>query len=280
MFPPHRGFTPGTGELHTCDDSDACCRRGRAQHVLQHRRGEPAGEGVLLADVVAAEQVQRPRAPRPARRAPRARNAAGGAAPSSPRRPAPAAAPASRTRRARRPPAARGSRASSARSQAPQVSRSCRRRLVVRRRAVHGRGDPGAAQRQPVAGVHGRRLVGQPHGVQRREQHVAGAVAGEHPAGAVRPVRGGREARRSAATRRRGRGRAPGVPSTPDRGTRPASRAPPAPASRRAGDRRGSPPGRYRDHRGREGRARPPWSAPHPSTISSPPPRHATHAPW
>src|SRR3954451_5656396 len=60
MFPPSRGvhLPPGS---EPCNDSEPQFGRlgGRPQHGLQHGRGEPSGEGVLLADVVAAEQRQR-----------------------------------------------------------------------------------------------------------------------------------------------------------------------------------------------------------------------------
>jgi hypothetical protein len=69
-----------------------------------------------------------------------------------------------------------------------------RGRLVRRRRAAHGGRDPGVAQREAVAGVQRRRLVGEAGTVQRGEEEVARAVAGEDPAGAVRAVGGRREA--------------------------------------------------------------------------------------
>ena len=69
-----------------------------------------------------------------------------------------------------------------------------RRRLVVRRRAAHRGGDPGVAQRQAVAPRLGDREAGEAGGVHRRHQEQAGAIAGEHPAGAVGAVRAGRQA--------------------------------------------------------------------------------------
>ncbi len=63
-------------------------------------------------------------------------------------------------------------------------------RLVGRRRAADRGGDPAVAQREPVAAVGGRRLVREPGPVQGGEEEVAAAVAGEHPARAVRAVRG------------------------------------------------------------------------------------------
>ena len=67
----------------------------------------------------------------------------------------------------------------------------CRR--IAWRRTAHRRGHPSVVERQPIRGVDAQRLVGQAGAVQRREQEVAGAVAGEHPAGPVAAVRGGRQ---------------------------------------------------------------------------------------
>jgi len=64
-------------------------------------------------------------------------------------------------------------------------------RVVARRRALHGGGDPCAAQLQPVAAMIGRRLVGEAGAMHRPVQPVARAVTGEHPPGAVGAVRGG-----------------------------------------------------------------------------------------
>src|SRR4051812_15610252 len=52
------GVSPATIQIRRSDGQVGGPRRGR-QHVLQHGRGEPAGERVLLADVVAAEQRER-----------------------------------------------------------------------------------------------------------------------------------------------------------------------------------------------------------------------------
>ena len=68
-----------------------------------------------------------------------------------------------------------------------------RRRQVRRRRAAHRGDDVGAAQREPVVARDRLRLVREPGAVQRREQEVARAVAGEDPARPVAAVRGGRE---------------------------------------------------------------------------------------
>ena len=67
------------------------------------------------------------------------------------------------------------------------------RRLVSRRRAPDGRNDAHASQRQPVARMHTRRLTRITGPVQRSEEPVAAAVAGEDPTGAVGTVRGGRQ---------------------------------------------------------------------------------------
>ena len=124
---------------HAVAPSGSRRRRHRAppcQHLLQHGGGQPAREGVLLAHVVAAEQLQR--------RALRGRLGASvtctlrvriedvaGARPSPPE-PAPAAAPASRTRRGPRPRApsaragpARGSTSGSCSGRARRESACC-----------------------------------------------------------------------------------------------------------------------------------------------------------
>ena len=62
--------------------------------------------------------------------------------------------------------------------------------LVGRRGAAHGGDDPDAGERLAVAGRDRRRQGRVPGAVQRRVQHVAGGVAGEHPPGAVGAVRG------------------------------------------------------------------------------------------
>src|SRR5690606_1988011 len=67
-------------------------------------------------------------------------------------------------------------------------------RLVRRGRAAHRRHHPGADQLLAVAGVRAGRLGGQAGAVERGEQPVAAAVAGEDPAGAVAAVRGGGQA--------------------------------------------------------------------------------------
>ncbi len=64
-----------------------------------------------------------------------------------------------------------------------------RERLVVGRRALHGRGDPGVGQLESVVDRRRLGLVGEPGLVHRPEQPVAAAVAGEHAPCAIRSVR-------------------------------------------------------------------------------------------
>ena len=64
--------------------------------------------------------------------------------------------------------------------------------LLRRRCAAHGGDDADAGERLPVPGRDRRRQGREPGAVQRRVQHVTGGVAGEHPAGAVGAVGGGR----------------------------------------------------------------------------------------
>jgi probable phosphomutase (TIGR03848 family) len=56
---------------------------------------------------------------------------------------------------------------------------------VVRRGAAHRRGDEGALQAQAVSASLAYGLVGEAGASERREEEVAGAVAGEHPSRAV-----------------------------------------------------------------------------------------------
>ena len=91
----------------------------------------------------------------------------------------------------------RGSAASSASRCGRQLRDLLGRRLVVGRRAAHGRRDVSVAQRQPVVAMLRRRDVREAGAMQRRHQEVAraaDAVAGEHAAGPVGAVRGRREA--------------------------------------------------------------------------------------
>ena len=182
-----------------------------------------AGEGVLLAGVVAAEQRQRPARPRPAATSTPCPNAGRGRGSGVARPPpAPATAPSSRSRRARRPPAA----GAQQRELADQPRRGrCRARSGVGLLA-------GGAQRTAATirtsmqllarrrrGCR-RRLVGQPGPVQRGEEPVAAAVAGEDPAGAVAAVRGRRQPDDGDPRRRPAPARAPAGPSTSRRRTR------------------------------------------------------------
>ena len=64
---------------------------------------------------------------------------------------------------------------------------------VVGRRAAARRRQECAGKVQPVAGPQRVGLIRESHGMQRPEEEVARLVPGEHPAGAVSPVRRGRE---------------------------------------------------------------------------------------
>ena len=158
------------------------------EHRVEHRLGQPAGERVLLADVVAAEQRVVPD--------------------SRPRRRGRSAAWAEDRGRAQRrsaasqanPPRqtitrARVSSASSRAKYGRQVSRSAGRRPVGRRRAAHRRRRPSSrVSARPSSRETRLGLVGQPRPPQRREQPVARAVAGEDPPGPVAAVGGRRQA--------------------------------------------------------------------------------------
>ena len=72
-----------------------------------------------------------------------------------------------------------------------------RQRLVRRRRAAHRRGDVDIRQRQSIVDALRRRDVREAGALERRHQEVAGcadAVAGEHAAGPIGAVGGGRQA--------------------------------------------------------------------------------------
>ena len=108
---------------------------GTADRGVEHRLGQPAGEGVLLARVVAADQ--RPAADLGPRR--RGRSAAAGAAPRAERRAAPAAPrPRRRSRARRRPARGRAARArapgTAGRGRARRGSACCRAARSARRR--------------------------------------------------------------------------------------------------------------------------------------------------
>src|SRR5690625_104933 len=159
------------------------------QDVVEHRLGEPAGERVLLRDVVGADEADaaaarggqlRLRAVAEHRPGARHRPAEGG------------------TRRERRPPgdAAEGEHRRRRRLQEgdlpfqPAAARGplLRGRGVAGRGAAHRRDDAGAGELQAVVGGDGGGLVGVPGPVQGGEDPVAGPVAGEQPAGAVGAV--------------------------------------------------------------------------------------------
>ena len=127
---------------------------GAVQYLVQHGRRQPSGEGVLLADVVAAQNGQPAavgvggRARRRARTPAAAGECVQPASPSARSSACQPIAPRVITTRTRR------------RQQLEfpiQVRRAgaqlVRGRLVGRRRAVHRRGDPQSGQRQAVADV-------------------------------------------------------------------------------------------------------------------------------
>ena len=165
--------------------------RASRKTVVDHRRRQLAGERVLLAGVKAAEQQRRGgRASSTAPWPKRGRGRGTGTPRAASRRSAASQANAPRQTITR---TSREQLELARRVRQARVALG-RRRLVRRRRAAHRRRDPGVAQRQPVAGVHRRRLVGEARAVQRGEQEVARAVAGEHAAGAVGAVRRRRQA--------------------------------------------------------------------------------------
>ena len=190
--------------------------------------GEPAGEGVLLAGVVAAEQqdlaVRRRRGRLGAVAEPRLRaRALASRAPANER----SAASQPKRRRAR-PRPGRSARAARARASihGAQVSRSAvvglfcggaQRTVATIRVSISSWPSPACTLV---------RLRGQADPVQAREQPVAGAVAGEDPAGAVAAVRGRREADDQHPRRRRRPSRGSAGPSRARRRTTPACRAP------------------------------------------------------
>ena len=106
-----------------------------------------------------------------------------------------------------------------------------RERLVGGRRAAHGRRYPRVPELQAVLGVQRLGLVREAGPVQRGEQPVSRAVAGEHAArcGSRRAPQAPGRARRRSRPGRRSRARA--CPSSPRRRRQRVSRAPPAPAT-------------------------------------------------
>ena len=180
-----------------------------AEHGVQHRLREPAGEGVLLARVVGAEQ-HGPAVDRRARR--RGRSAAWAARRAAGRRRPRRTGPRHTITRTA------GSSSSSSRRVGQAVVALLGQRLVGGRRAAHRRAPRtrrcSRSRRPAWTDV---RLVREAGAVQRGEQPVARAVAGEHAAGAVAAVGGGRQAEHVHARRRGRRSRARAGPSTPRR---------------------------------------------------------------
>ena len=160
--------------------------RGRAsKHRVDHRLGQPPGEGVLLARVVGAEQ-HRPAVHAVLGAVAEARLAA--AAPSSRQAASQAKPPRQTITRGR-------SSSSSSRRVGEAVVALGGQRPVGGRRAAHGRGHEGAVEAQAVVAVSATSgWLAKPVRWSAREQPVARAVAGEHAAGAVAAVCGGREA--------------------------------------------------------------------------------------
>ena len=152
---------------------------GAFEHGVEHGLGELAGEGVLLAHVVAAEDpaavahidldpMGEPRSGRDTEDA--AQTVVGEAA-------------------------ERDEHACVEQGELPLEERTARvalggGRLVGGRRASHRGGDPRAGEAEAVPAVGAGRLVGEAGAVQRRVEEVAGAVTREHAAGAVRAVGG------------------------------------------------------------------------------------------
>ena len=190
-------------------------RRGGGEDVVEHRRGEPAGEGVLLAGVVAADQ--RDRTGRRARRRVTPWPNFGAGVPTEP--PADAtmpAPPARRTRRARRSPARRRRPAATRR---PATARTSPRSAGVG--ALSGgahrtaRDHASVVERQPVRGVDASRLSWP---ARRGAAPRTGSRRDRSPVNTrpvrLRAVRGGRQPDDQDPRRRRPRSRAPAGPST------------------------------------------------------------------
>src|SRR5579875_1031196 len=168
---------------------------GTGENRVEHLPGHPAGECVLLARMVAAEKrdaspagppqfhlrAVRERRERPGQRVARAVQRPPQGLPGEP---------------------AEADDHAQARRDHPQFRGEPRRAgvpfrgggLVVRRRAADRRDHPRAGQPLAVPGGYARLPGRQPATVQRREQEVAAAVAGEDAPGPVPAVRGGRQA--------------------------------------------------------------------------------------
>ena len=184
---------------------------GPPKHVVEHRLGEPAGEGVLLATGGSS------RARRPARWPPRPRGRTSGGAPGS-GDPAPAS---TRADGVAGEPAEhhdhphlgeqlelpdRGTAGSGRARRAWACWRAARSAPRPRRRR--------RVSSRPSSAARGGRLVGEAGAVQRGEEPVARAVAGEHAAGAVGAVGGGGEPGDEHPGARDRRTPGPGGPST------------------------------------------------------------------
>ena len=204
--------------------------RACAKHGVHHRRRQLAGERVLLARVKAAEQRPRlavgDRAVAELRLRARDRRAAERRA--QPQRALPREAAEAhddvdvrQQRDLALEPLARSSRAPPASAGSP-AARSAPRRRCRRRRS-----------RSPSSRATDSAWLASPTRCSDGEQEVAGAVAGEDPARAVAAVRGGREAEDQHRAPPDRRSPASAGPSSPSRGTPPASRARPARATRR-----------------------------------------------
>ena len=157
----------------------------------------------------------------------------------SPRR-SPATPPPSRTRRA-----ATSTRTSREQRELPGEERravvALRGEWLVRRRRAADRGrDVGVAELEPVVRPPAGRLVRQPDRVHRREQEVAGRIAGEHAPGPVAAVRRRRQADDQDPRLGVAEARARAGPSTSRRGTGRPSPGRRARATRRAAGSGGS----------------------------------------
>ena len=182
--------TPGSalGRHASCRPSGSACNKHRAsvgqfhragEHGVEHRLGQPAGEGVLLAGMERAHAASTRSARPPRRRGRTSDGAARRTRRTRLRR---------RTRRGTPRLAACVSNASLALQERSAVVALGRQRLVVGRRALHRGRDPRAVSANPSSIDDRRRLVGQAGAVHRPEQEVAGTVAGEHPPGSVGAV--------------------------------------------------------------------------------------------
>ena len=180
---------------------------------VEGARGEPAGEGVLLRDVVRSRRAARPSPRSWAAPWPNAKRARGGTAAGLAQH-----APGSRPWPTR-PSDEHGAQLGEQRPLAGEVLAAARdlgrgrlvggRRAARHRRRCSSRG--GAGRRRGDR----RRLAGEAGAVEGGEEEVAGAVAGEDAAGAVAAVGGGGEAHDQEPRPRVAEARARAGPSTP-----------------------------------------------------------------